>query len=376
MPMIAPTITCDSSRICVSVWSRMIVIMVRLSSIQNCIQPDVGKPACFFGTVMLTLSVESSRDVVQVALQPVCVWAVCPGRGTTAVPNSGPVASAAGFPSVASVVAVVDAVVVMGAVWAAEAVRVEAPVDSVPAPGMSFRSVLGVSRIVIARTFEPERGQERDQPVHAPLINALPLGQHVQIVKQLEYPGRRLVDGADDRATAAGQRLQQRDQLRAGRAVQAARRLVEEHHRRVVHELQGDRQPLPLAAGEIERERGGRIEQPERFDDLLHDGPLRRHGDVLAELQIGRHHHRLAHGQIRQQPVVLHDVAGQLAELAQIPILAVDQHRTAEIVVPSTVSSRSSRLLHPDGGSAPSRKSPPPPVGDIGRIQTTAGRLR
>uniref|UniRef100_A0A182MRE2 Uncharacterized protein n=1 Tax=Anopheles culicifacies TaxID=139723 RepID=A0A182MRE2_9DIPT len=102
--------------------------MVRLSSIQNCIQPDVGNPACFFGTDMLTLSVESSNEVVQVALHPVWVW-VEPAAGTT-VANNGPVASDDGTTE-APVLVVAPVVAAVGIV--------EPATDSAPFPSVGFR---------------------------------------------------------------------------------------------------------------------------------------------------------------------------------------------------------------------------------------------
>jgi len=55
------------------------------------------------------------------------------------------------------------------------------------------------------------------------------------VCQQACIPRRRLVDGADNGPAFAGELLEQRDALEARRRVESGRRLVEEHHRRVVH---------------------------------------------------------------------------------------------------------------------------------------------
>lgn len=44
---------------------------------------------------------------------------------------------------------------------------------------------------------------------------------------------------------------------------------------------------------------------------------------VLPQLQVRRDSHRLVNSQVRQQSVVLHDVARHLSKSPQIPILSV-----------------------------------------------------
>lgn len=124
-------------------------------------------------------------------------------------------------------------------------------------------------RVVVGRTLQTERAQERHQLLRGALVDALSVGQRVQVVEHLEQTSGRLVDRADDGPAALGQRLQQRDALEAGRAVQAAGWLVEEHDRRVAHELQGDGEPLLLAARQAAGHGVPMIQQAEGVQDLV-----------------------------------------------------------------------------------------------------------
>lgn len=56
------------------------------------------------------------------------------------------------------------------------------------------------------------------------------------------------MNGTDYRSALVGQMLQQIYHLCARMTVQTGGRLVQEHYRRIVDQLQGDRQPLSLAA--------------------------------------------------------------------------------------------------------------------------------
>ena len=49
---------------------------------------------------------------------------------------------------------------------------------------------------------------------------------------------------------------------------------------------------------------------------------------LFGEFEVCGAHHRFLHAQVRQQVVVLHDVARHLAELASIALLSVHQNRT------------------------------------------------
>lgn len=91
------------------------------------------------------------------------------------------------------------------------------------------------------RADDVELLQERHNVPGATGIDAFTLRDRVQMVKHVEQQRGRLVYRADDRAAFAGQLLQQCDTLRGRGAVQAARRLVEEHYRRIVHDFQRDR---------------------------------------------------------------------------------------------------------------------------------------
>ena len=60
-------------------------------------------------------------------------------------------------------------------------------------------------------------------------------------------------EGKRKELTSSAQRLEQIETLEAGGAVEAGCGLVEEHDRRIVHQFQGDRQPLSLAAAQAVR---------------------------------------------------------------------------------------------------------------------------
>lgn len=77
------------------------------------------------------------------------------------------------------------------------------------------------------------------------------------------------MNGADDRATTAGQHLQQVDALETGGTVQAGGGFVEEHDRRIVDQLQGDRETLLLAAGQIPGHSATMLLQAQSVEDLF-----------------------------------------------------------------------------------------------------------
>lgn len=76
------------------------------------------------------------------------------------------------------------------------------------------------SGVVVAWTHESQLAQEWHELLRRALVDALPLGECVQVVEHLEKSSARLVDRADDGAASARQRLEQRDTLEARRAVQ------------------------------------------------------------------------------------------------------------------------------------------------------------
>lgn len=130
--------------------------------------------------------------------------------------------------------------------------------------------------IVVARTLQAQRAQKRHQLPRAALVHALSVRQRVQLVEHLEQARRRLMDRADDRASAARQKLQQIDALEARRTVQARCWLIEEHDRRIVHQLQRNGQPLLLAARQVARQRASMLLQAQRVEDF---GDLAGGGD-------------------------------------------------------------------------------------------------
>lgn len=100
-------------------------------------------------------------------------------------------------------------------------------------------------------TWKIDRSQIRHDVLRGTLVQTLAGRQHVHLVELLEQPGRRLVNGADDRTALAGEVAQQVDDLVAGMCVQAGGRLVEEHYGGIVDELQCDREALALAARQL-----------------------------------------------------------------------------------------------------------------------------
>ena len=81
--------------------------------------------------------------------------------------------------------------------------------------------------------------------------------------------------------------------------------------------------------------------------DYTHHAPLVGNGKFLGQFEIGGAHHRLEGAEVRQQAVVLHDVAGHLAELPQHARFSVHQHSTLDRLGPGQtqfyhVSARSS----------------------------------
>ena len=56
--------------------------------------------------------------------------------------------------------------------------------------------------------------------------------------------------------------------------------------------------------------------------------------EPFVQLEVGRAHHGLLHRQVRQQVVVLHDVARHLAEGAQVTLLLVHQDGANHVLCP------------------------------------------
>lgn len=185
--------------------------------------------------------------------------------------------------------------------------------------------------IVITRAVEANIGQEWHQSLHLTFENTLSLSQHVQMIEHLKETRRRLMDRADNGPSATCQILQQRNQLETRRTVQTGSGFVEEHHRWIVDQLQANRQTLPLATGQVQRHCVPGLCQPESLDNLVHNDALGRGGNVLAQFQVGRNHHRLTDCDVGQQSIILHDVAGQFPEATQVPVLPIDHHRATQV---------------------------------------------
>lgn len=67
--------------------------------------------------------------------------------------------------------------------------------------------------VVVAGAHEAPRGQPRHQLARVALVDALTLGQCIQLVKHLKETRTRLMDGAHDGAPSAAQVFQQLDAL-------------------------------------------------------------------------------------------------------------------------------------------------------------------
>uniref|UniRef100_A0A2M4D6H6 Putative secreted protein n=1 Tax=Anopheles darlingi TaxID=43151 RepID=A0A2M4D6H6_ANODA len=72
------------------------------------------------------------------------------------------------------------------------------------------------------------------------------------------------------------------------------------------------------------------IFQAEGFQNFFDHMLLLTLFHLLAQLEASGHVHRLLHRQIGVQLIVLHDVSGQLTELAQVTLLTVHRNRTID----------------------------------------------
>ena len=75
---------------------------------------------------------------------------------------------------------------------------------------------------MIGRALESQSSEEPEESCDGPPVDALPLGEGVEVVELLEQFGGGLVDGADHGAAPLGQGLQEVNALVAAAAVQSA----------------------------------------------------------------------------------------------------------------------------------------------------------
>jgi len=92
---------------------------------------------------------------------------------------------------------------------------------------------------------------------------------YTNVVEYLEELSARLVNSTDDRPSALSEGLQQRDALEARGTVEPTRRLVKEHHRRVVDQLEGDCETLTLTAGQTRSRCVLGLEETQRAEDFV-----------------------------------------------------------------------------------------------------------
>ena len=83
---------------------------------------------------------------------------------------------------------------------------------------------------MVGWAFQSQRAKIGDQEANLASVQALALGEQIEVVELLKQLRRGLMNGADDRASALSQAFEQRDALIARGTVQTAGRLVEEHH--------------------------------------------------------------------------------------------------------------------------------------------------
>lgn len=203
------------------------------------------------------------------------------------------------------------------------------------------RKLTVIGRIVILRTRQANVLQKRHHLLCGALVQTLAGGQHVHLIELLEQLGRRLMDGANDGATLAGQVPQQADHLIARMRIQTGCRLVQEHDGRIVDQLQRNGQPLALTAGQATRSRRLVFVEAEQCQNLLYlpEGifiPLLKHRlamsniadtyprfffvplQCVAQLEVRRHLHVLHHRQQHLDLVLLRDVARHFPECVQV----------------------------------------------------------
>ena len=121
----------------------------------------------------------------------------------------------------------------------------------------------------------------------------------------------------DDDSTIGGEPLKRLEDLERRRAVEAARRLVEEEDRGERDELTADREPPPLAAADAAPqcaadEDVGDVAQTQLGHGLLDDGGALLRRDGLGQAQRGGRLERLGDREVRQEGVVLPHVADGL----------------------------------------------------------------
>mmetsp|Transcript_100210 Transcript_100210/g.323296 ORF Transcript_100210/g.323296 Transcript_100210/m.323296 type:complete len:256 (-) Transcript_100210:220-987(-) len=166
------------------------------------------------------------------------------------------------------------------------------------------------------------------------------LREQDDLVHELVDAAPRLVDAADDGVPRLRQLLERQHDVLGLEAVQAGGGLVHEDELRLVHQLQAEVDPLPLAARDATlprlvaaHERLPHWRQAEQADDFVRAACplLRAH---LRQAELGRHAQRLLHGAQGEERIVLLHVgahAGQVhAGRVEGRALGLQQHRPRE----------------------------------------------
>ncbi len=135
----------------------------------------------------------------------------------------------------------------------------------------------------------------------------------------------------DHDAPSIGQLAEQSRHRAFVARVESRRRLVEEQHRRPGEQLESDRRPLLLTAGEAIDRDVAPLGQPQLVEHLGHASVALNGIGVRAKAQRGGVGQRPAQRQVQVQNLVLRDMPDPVAELGKCPvqILAVVGYHAA-----------------------------------------------
>ena len=169
-----------------------------------------------------------------------------------------------------------------------------------------------VGRVEVHRARRAQSAKVAQRVLGGPKVGHAALVQQAEVVEEREDLGGGLVDGRDDGAARARERMRQRrHDLRRRVRVEAGGGLVDEEHRRVGDELGADVDALALAARDAARRRRladhrvGRALEVQRLDHRRHQLVARGGRGGLRQPQRRRERQHLAHRLRRHHQVVL-----------------------------------------------------------------------
>lgn len=111
-------------------------------------------------------------------------------------------------------------------------------------------------------------------------------------MEEFQKPGGRLVNTADDSTSLIRQVSQQYKTLVARHAVQAAGRLVEEHHRRIIDQLNADRQSFTFAPRQVFHHRTSALRQTQCSQQVVNLLSM----NIIVKWHTARMGYRTEHG--------------------------------------------------------------------------------